>query len=161
MPYGYLMKKSSSKKRRLPNNSVDVTGNIDPTYIGTDPGEREAVPVSYEATLERVESISGPLPSPQILSGYAELIENAPERIMQMAEKQLDHNMRMEEKGLKAGIRTAYLGQILAFIIGLILIGSGVWLTYLGHDTVGGIIFGSCLVGVVGLFAKGLINKKG
>lgn len=117
--------------------------------------------IAYEESFEAVEAHSGPLPSPHILKGYADLIENGPERIMRMAEKQLDHNMMMESKGLKAGVRSGILGQILGFAIGLILIASGVWLTYLGHDTVGGIIFGSCLVAVIGVFLKNIFFKKG
>jgi hypothetical protein len=40
----------------------------------------------------------GPLPDPETLTEYSAIIPEGAERIMRMAEKQLDHRMKMENK---------------------------------------------------------------
>lgn len=153
------MSRKSPRSKRTPDLSVNTTASVMPEYVETQ-RDNSSDTVQYGMAVEQFEAHSGPIPSPVVLKGYAEIIPDGPERIMKMAEQQLEHNMKMEEKGLKAGIRSTYLGQILAFVLAILLIGVGAWLTCLGHETVGSIIFGTCLAGVIGLFIKGFISRK-
>lgn len=111
-------------------------------------------------------SFSGPMPHPDILKGYKDLIPDAPERILQMAEQEQKHRIEVESKMLaqnnmniiesaKANKRS----QIIAFILAFILVASGVALTILGHAIVGGTIFGTTIVGVVAVFITGKSRK--
>lgn len=56
-------------------------------------------------------------------------------------------------------IRLDLLSLILAFILIILFVLSGVYLTATNHDTVGGIIFCSTIIGVAGLFITGAYNK--
>lgn len=49
--------------------------------------------------MTRVEALAmqGPLPPPDILSGYDAIVPGAAERILAMAEKQNDHRIEMEQ----------------------------------------------------------------
>ena len=51
------------------------------------------------------------------------------------------------------------ISLIFAFILIIIFVISGVYLTDKGHDTVGGIIFGTTIICVAGLFITGTYNK--
>ena len=44
-------------------------------------------------------SFSGPLPPPNVLSAYEDLLPGAADRIITMAEKQLEHRMYLEKPG--------------------------------------------------------------
>lgn len=63
------------------------------------------------------EEISGPIPSPQILQQYNNIIPDAAERILRMAEKQSDHRISIESKIVNSNILKSYLGIILATVI--------------------------------------------
>ena len=112
------------------------------------------------------ESFSGPMPHPDILKGYKELIPNAPERILQMAEQEQRHRIEVENKMLEQNNRNIIesakankRSQIIAFILAFVLIASGVALTILGHAIVGGTTFGTTIVGVVAVFITGKSRK--
>lgn len=112
------------------------------------------------------ESFSGPMPHPDILKGYKELIPNAPERILQMAEQEQRHRIEVENKMLEQNNRNIIesakankRSQIIAFILAFVLIASGVALTILGHAIVGGTILGTTIVGVVAVFITGKSRK--
>ena len=48
--------------------------------------------------------VSGPIPSPQILQQYNNIVPGAAERIIRMAEKQSDHRMALENAGIIAAL---------------------------------------------------------
>ena len=43
-------------------------------------------------------SFSGPLPHPDIMKGYDDIVPGAAERILKMAENQQNHRFKLEEK---------------------------------------------------------------
>jgi hypothetical protein len=45
-------------------------------------------------------AFQGPLPPPDLLRGYQDILPDAPERIFQLTEKEFSHRQRMEEKAL-------------------------------------------------------------
>lgn len=68
-----------------------------PLSINTDslpPSQRAAV---IHAQME----FSGPLPPPQILGQYDEVLPGAAERILRMAEKQQDHRIGVDQSGIR------------------------------------------------------------
>lgn len=116
------------------------------------------------------ESYSGPVPPPSYLEGYRSVIPDAPERFLRMAETEQTANLELQKNladAQKSNVRNAYranlMSQIFAFILIVIFVAAGVYLTETGHDTVGGIIFGTTIVGVAGLFITGtyLRRKRG
>ena len=64
---------------------------------------------------------SGPLPAPQILLQYNQIIPGAADRIIVMAEQQASHRQKLEQIVVKSGARDSLLGLIFGLIIGLVL----------------------------------------
>ena len=56
--------------------------------------------------------VSGPIPSPQILQQYNNIVPSAAERIIRMAEKQSDHRMALENRVVSSNLVKSYLGMI-------------------------------------------------
>ena len=59
----------------------------------------------------------------------------------------------------KDKFRLNLVSLIFAFILILLFVVSGVYLTINNHDTVGGIIFSTTIIGVGGLFITGAYSK--
>jgi len=102
----------------------------------------------------------GPLPHPEILAGYDQVLPGAADRIITMAEKNQGHRHALEAKVIPAGIRSERIGQILAFILYLTTLASGTYLVAAGKETVGVVE----MLGSTGTFAalyfKGQVEKK-
>lgn len=125
------------------------------------PTEQKTQQISQIIRISR-ESFSGPIPHPKIAKEYQELIPDAPERIFTMAEKEQQHRIEVEnemlaqnKKNITNSKNANLISQIFAFILILILIGTGILLTLLGHQIVGTTIFGSTILGVAGVFVTG------
>ncbi len=95
---------------------------------------------------------SGPLPLPEDLAKYDHIVPGAAERILRMAEKEMDHRHAEDSKLSKGIIYTAKISIIFAFICVLILSGLSLYAIYLGHATVGGSIAVGAIAAVAGAF---------
>lgn len=92
---------------------------------------------------------SGPIPPPDIIRGYEEIVPGAADRIITMAEKQSDHRQRMEEIMIQAESRDGLLGIVFAFALGLGCIIVAAIIVILVPKSAGA-IFGS-LLGITGI----------
>ena len=99
----------------------------------------------------------GPIPPASELIAYNQAIPNGAERILSMAEKQSTHRMELEKTAVDRQTTQNGRGQIFGLVMGLVGIGSAVWLAMNGHDTVAG-IFGTTTIG--GLVYVFVIGKK-
>lgn len=107
---------------------------------------------------------TGPIPPPSLLRGYDEVCPGAASRIIEMAEKQEDHRMKMERTAADVGLEAmrqefweARRGQVCAVIVALAFIGAGVAIAYQGHPWPGAAISGGgvCLQVIVAAFIRG------
>lgn len=98
------------------------------------------------------EHYSGPLPHPEALARYDEIVPGAAERIIKMAENEMAHRHDMETRMTKNSIRTTYLGIIFAFLSVIILSASVAYALYRGFDTVAGSIAVGSIAAVAGVF---------
>lgn len=103
---------------------------------------------------------AGPLPHPSIMQEYESIVPGAAQRLLNMAEKQQEHRMRMETKLVSTGVRRIIFGQIFGFIIGFIGTAGSLYLVYLGHDTAGAAIGSTSLVALVSIFVLGKRNSN-
>ena len=97
----------------------------------------------------------GPIPDAEHLAKYGEVIPDAPERILAMAERQAEHRQWLEKRVIVSEGRRANAGVVCAFIITLVVVLSGAYLVYLGHDVAGTIFSGLGLAGLTGTFIYG------
>ena len=126
--------------------------NIIQTVEKMKPQERELV-------LSRLEIYQGDLPHPKILEGYNELYEDAAKLIITNGIEESKHRRSMEQKFMDSQFKERKLGQILGFIIALVMIFVGGYLIYSGHTVVGSLLSGVSSLGIIGLFT-GNNNKQ-
>ena len=112
-----------------------------------------------QMVFQKLEVYQGDLPHPEILKGYTELYPDAAKRIIDNGIAETEHRRKMEEKYLNGQISDRRLGQILGFIIALLIIIGGVYLIINNHQITGSIMTGISAIGVVGL-STGTNNKS-
>lgn len=145
-------------------NSEVNNGNLaefEKKLVEIDPKVFEGIPKPKKQQIIRSIVVSmqkthiGPLPDPETLRDYCDLIPNGGERIMQMAEKQAEHRMKLEDKVIRGQMTQSNLGQIFAFLIGLAALGSATYCIVSGYQWAGSILGVGGLTGLVTAFLKG------
>jgi uncharacterized membrane protein len=106
------------------------------------------------------ESFSGPLPPPNILAQYDQIVPGAGERIISMAENQASHRQDIEKKVIESDIKHAGRGLHYGLIIGLVSVIGGVICIMYGHEVGGSIVGGTGLTGLVGVFVYGSRQRR-
>ena len=109
-----------------------------------------------------VSQYSGPLPRPEDLIRYNEAVPGAAERIITMAEKEMSHRHKAEDKRLNSKVRLAYISTVLSFISVLVLAGLIGYSLYLGKfgAAIGAAIGAIASVAGVFIYAKASQNRK-
>jgi len=112
--------------------------------------------------IAQVQSVSfqGPLPPPQILKQYYDIVPGCAERIISQFESQVKHRQELEKKVITSDIRQTYFGSTLGFIIALSAIGAGTFLAYIGRPTEGISAIIAALAGIVGVYGVGSYQRK-
>jgi uncharacterized membrane protein len=103
---------------------------------------------------------SGPIPPPEILRGYEEIVPGAAKTILGLWELQTTHRTTLEARALGHNIWRSWAGIISAFLIAMVGLGGGIFLAYNGHDTAGAAIAGTSLVGLVSTFLYGTYSVR-
>lgn len=106
------------------------------------------------------EDFSGPIPHPELLKKYEDIKEGFAERIVSMAEIQLNHRVSCEDKVVEGSVSDSKRGQIFAFVLSLLFLGSAVFLGFNGHDWLAGGLGGGTLVSLVTVFITGNKSKE-
>lgn len=129
---------------------------------GGKPPVRAPSPLNHQLNPSQVavtHGYSGPIPPPSILREFDSLIPGTAERIIRSFEQEQAHRQRVELDVASANIRIAEgtlnerrRGQTMAAGMGCLLLAATVLLSLLGHETVAGILGGTALVAVIGLF---------
>jgi uncharacterized membrane protein len=135
-----------------------------PKPVKKELAENPTVPPSPDGGTIRkftaMQQFSGPLPPPEILNKYNDVIPNGAERIMVMAEKQQNHRISLEKFVLEKDARRADLGLILGFILALLVAGGGVWVVLMGKDIAGLSMIFIPLATLVGTFINAQRVRK-
>jgi uncharacterized membrane protein len=115
--------------------------------------------IKFTTTLS-AKTFSGPIPPPDEMERFNEIIPNGADRIMTMAEAQSAHRISIEDHVVRSQQWQSASGQIFGFVIGL----TGLWLSYQlisqGHDVAGGALGGGTLLGMVTVFVKGKAAQR-
>lgn len=109
---------------------------------------------------QKAELYAGPLPHPNILEKFEQILPGAADRILKQAEAQTEHRIEIEKKVVSADIIKSYLGLVFGFILGLSGIGSGVYLATLGFNVFGPLLSGGSLITLVAVFIYGTRSRK-
>lgn len=82
-------------------------------------------------------SYSGPLPPPEYLRGYAEVMEDAPKRIFGWVEDQQAHRHSMEKEHLSNSFRIHNRGMLFGLIITMLFMAMGFTLIIMDKEVIG------------------------
>lgn len=105
-------------------------------------------------------SFTGPIPPPELLRQYDEIIPSGANRILTMAENQSSHRIELERTVIKGDNRRANAGLATGFIFGLIAFYLSYLLVMAGHDLAGIALGTTDLVALVGTFVYGTRARK-
>ena len=103
---------------------------------------------------------SGPLPHPDDLAKYEQVLSGASDRIISMAERQAAHRQSLEKAVILSNVAIQKWGLGSAFVLALIAIGGGVWLSLKGLSGVGLTAIISALAALVSVFIYGKSEQK-
>ncbi len=142
------MPKPNNLKRRRAKTHPDV------------PEQR--FPSENQAILQHT-SFQGPIPHPEILAKYEDVLPGAADRIIQMAERESAHRQSLEKYDAEAALElnrrneslafySGVCGQIVAGIITVLAIAGGVICILNGHIWPGGFLGGSPIAAIVYIF---------
>lgn len=116
-----------------PSEVLQATSAVVPKDV--EPGAPEKPgPGSVMLTTVSTMAFAGPLPHPEILARYEEVLPGAADRIISMAEKQAAHRMHLEKIVVEGDSRRAWWGQWIGGILALVAIGGGICLILQGKS---------------------------
>ena len=101
----------------------------------------------------------GPIPSPEALKQYDDILPGTAERLVAMAERQSNHRIELERHVIERQLSDSRLGQYLGGLISVLFLGASYSLGMNGHDALAGILGGTTLVALVTVFVVGK-NKQ-
>lgn len=140
---------SSEKDNHVDIPDVDVASYSSTTNVG--------VPQGMLFSASHTEISSSPLPSPEILRGYSEIIPDSAERFMKMVEMEQENrfeNDRVERERVKGELDLKRKGQYIAFFLVLVFLIVGIVLAIIGQNVISYVMFGMTMIPVVGLFYR-------
>lgn len=157
--------KKPNAPKSLPTNSNEVSKQLERVpaelqeFIDVMPSDKRQDFLNALVSVERSSSFAGPLPHPELYAGYEKVLLGSANRILSMAEKQLDYDFevrQMEHQNNSAiikGVNSAQKrGQYLGFIVALIVAGLAAALSYFGYEKIG-IAFVVSMASVAAVFA--------
>lgn len=136
---------------KAPITAVEVVDQVTP-LIQTLPKEKQ---VEVRRLMMTAMSFQGPLPPPEILAHYSEIIPNGADRLMVLLEKQTDHRISVESRLVDARVSTTSKGQWIAFGLSMFFGLIAAFLGYTGHDVLAGSIGVTTIVGLAVIFVLG------
>lgn len=150
------MTSSKKKSKSKPNNQLTVEEAT--AFLTSQPDDvQEEVAQELLTGGYRSMTYSGPIPHPQLLREFNDVIPDGANRIMIMAEKQSEHRRNLEEKIVNANNRDSLLGIIFALVIALVIIGSGTFLLFNDKEVSG---MGLLLSGIGTFITVFIVGKR-
>jgi uncharacterized membrane protein len=103
---------------------------------------------------------SGPLPHPEVLAKFDEVIPGTASKIVDMAHQQGEHRMMLERKVILGESRRANWGLAFAACFAAASLVCGTWLIAKGHDVAGlGVVTADLATSLVA-FIKGTSSRR-
>ncbi len=97
-------------------------------------------------------SFQGPIPPPEDLQGYEEVLPGASNRIVTMAEENSKHRRSMEKTIIEGNISLSKRGQWMGFFLAIFFVLIALFLAFNGYQKLGGILITTTLIGALVIF---------
>ncbi len=105
-------------------------------------------------------SFSGPLPHPDVLASYDQVIPGLADRIVSEAHGQTSHRQALEAKALDGELWRSKAGVISALAVAIGGMAGGFALILMGKDVAGGLFAGVPIASIVGNFIYGTVSRR-
>lgn len=112
------------------------------------------------ATLATSQQWLGPLPSPDALKQFDQIVPGAAERILADFEKQTQHRQTLEKAVVESRVSSTKRGQWFAFIIAGLFLSFAAFSVYMEQPLLAGVIGAIDIVGLVGSFLYSQYSQK-
>lgn len=116
-----------------------------------DNGETDSFGPRGEVVFAR-SSFSGPMPPPDLVAQYEELLPGAAKFFFSTLDRQTSHRLTIEARVIEANISHEKIGMWLAFLLAFLMIACGTFLIYADKDPQGLALIGGTLVTLCGVF---------
>lgn len=123
------------------------------------PEEKHETVSLLQAAIQ-ISGYSGPLPKPEDLAKYEQILPGSADRIIRMAEQQGAHRQNLERVVVESNAVVQKWGLVCAFVIAMSAISGGIWLSSKGMSGVGLTSIIGALVALVGVFIFGKSEQK-
>lgn len=123
------------------------------------PEERREAATIMQAAIQ-ISRFTGPLPPPEELAKYEQILAGAADRIIRMAEQQSKHRQSLEAVVIGGNATTQKWGLACAFAIAMSAIWGGIWISLKGMSGAGLTAIIVALVSLVGVFVYGKSGQK-
>lgn len=102
-------------------------------------------------------SFHGPIPPPEDLRGYEEVLPNASNRIMTMAEENSRHRREMEKIIIEGNLNLSKRGQWIGLFLAVFFSVIAMILAFNGYEKLGTILITTTLIGALVIF---VLNER-
>lgn len=149
-------KSSPPQENAQPENSLqalegEVAERLGPVLSNLPRVQREQI-LSVALNVVREEIFSGPLPHPRHLEHYDEVLPGGADRIFQMAERTLTHNLEVTKQAQTNDQIYRILGMCLGFIALMVLVGAAVYAGLSDRLGLASGLLGTSVIGSIGAF---------
>lgn len=103
---------------------------------------------------------AGPFPHEQMLQSYENTLPGAADRLLRYTEKNQEHRHEVEKQYLKAEHQRHLLGQVMAFVVVMVVLAIGAYLVANDKKTEGFVLILVEVVGLAGLFMYNEHQKR-
>jgi len=123
----------------------------------TDPREEREVHIEMQSL-----SWNAPIPPPDILRGYNEILPDGAERLFRQFEIEAAERREYMRRGQTHNLIVALSGRAAALVFALSALGVSAFALYLGHSVAAGVIGGTTIAMVVAAFTgvPALLRKR-
>jgi uncharacterized membrane protein len=151
-----LSKRKHKRKHKITHPPSNLS-NQDP-LINDNPIPAQGTPKSIRA--QALAAFSGPIPPPDLLDKYNQIIPDGADRILKMAERQSAHRQYIEKWAVIGGTILSYVGVLCAACISSGALYLGYRLIQNGHVIPGAVLGGGGLTGLVAAFIYGTRSRR-
>ena len=101
-----------------------------------------------------------PLPPPELLERYNQAVPNGADRIVAMAEAQIQHRQSLESAVINGNVTAQHRGQVMGFALGLVAILGGIGLIAFNKDPQGLATIITAFVALASVFVYGRLEQR-
>jgi uncharacterized membrane protein len=153
-----MASRGKKKKRNRPHHQIASPQSKNLNPLENPPTRQALIDEAVRSVVRsesRSETFAGPLPPPEALARYNEILPGLAERIVAMAERQSQHRQGLEKTVIDGRTRNESMGQWFAFILAALVLGGSISLIFVGKPIEGLIALTAEIAGLSYVFVYG------